>query len=295
MSSPSKKRNRFTPQPVKSIQLRGRDYTILTVLYDYGMLTTSQIATLFFGTHKRACVRLRNLFDAGMVHRIFRPVVVGSAEIVYALGKDGVSRLAKHLKIDRKQINEVRLRFENPKPLFLDHYLEINQFRVALSVAAKENGYRVKDWKYETDLKIKKAGELPKAILVKDPDKVGRTIPVVPDGFFILETPDSNTHHFFLEVDRGTMEPARFRRKMRGYARYRMDRIYREHLDISGFKVLTITDRVSSLLDTTDQIRPKRFQPMYCFADIEDITPEKLFSEIWRVPNEQKPKLFYST
>ncbi|MBA7494287.1 hypothetical protein ES702_04862 [subsurface metagenome] len=294
MDSPSKKRNRFTPQPVKSIQLRDRDYTILTALFEYGMLTTSQIATLFFGTHKRACVRLRELFDAGTVHRIFRPVVVGSAEIVYALGKDGVSRLAKHLKIDRKQINESRLRFEDPKPLFLDHYLEINQFRVALCAGTKANDYKVKDWKYEADLKIKKAGELPKAVRVKDPEKAGRTIPVVPDGFFTLEVPDNRQHHFFLEVDRGTMEPARFRRKMLGYARYRMDKIYRQHLNISGFRVLTITDRVSSLLNATTQIRPQQFHLMYYFADIQDITPEALFTAIWKVPNDNQNKALFN-
>ena len=292
--SSSKRRNRFQRNPVKSIQLRDRDYAILTALYEYGMLTTSQVASLFFGTHKRACVRLRQLFDSGMVHRIFRPVVMGSSEIVYALGREGVYRLAKHLGIDRKVMNESRLRFEDPKPLFLDHYLEINQFRVALSVAAGSAGYIVKDWKYETDLKIKSPGELPKAVRVKDPEKVGRTIPVVPDGFFTIETPESNAHHFFLEVDRGTMEPARFRRKMLGYARYRIDRIYRGHLDISGFRVLTITNRVSSLLDTTAQVRPQQFQPMYCFADIEDITPEKLFSGIWRVPNNEESIFLFS-
>ncbi len=257
------------------------------------MLTTSQITALFFGTHKRACTRLRDLFDADMVHRIHRPVIVGSAEIVYALGKQGVLRLAKHLKIDRKIINEVRLRFEEPKSLFLDHYLEINQFRVALCVGSGANDCNLNDWKYETDLKIKKAGELPKVIRVKDPEKAERTIPVVPDGFFTIETPESNLHHFFLEADRGTMEPARFRRKMLGYARYRMDKIYRQHLDISGFRVLTITDRVPSLLDVTAQIRPQNFHSMYYFADIQDITPDALFTPIWKVPSENQNKVLF--
>lgn len=293
MSLLSKKRNRFKAQPIKSIQIRDRDYTILTALYEYGMLTTSQITILFFGTHKRACVRLRDLFDAGMVHRIFRPVVVGSAEIVYALGKEGVPRLAKYLEVDRKSINEVRLRFEQPRSLFLDHYLEINQFRVALSVGTEAVGYKLKDWKYDGDLKIKKAGELPKAIRVKDPEKAGRTIPMVPDGFFTLVKPDNSTHHFFLEVDRGTMEPARFRRKMLGYAYYRMERIYRQHLGISGFRVLTITDRVSSLLDVTARINPQRLHPMYYFADIEDIKPDNLFSEIWRVPGDNRNRALF--
>ena len=286
MTLSTKRRNRFTPQPEKSIQLRARDYRILTALYEYGMLTTSQVKTLFFGSHKRACARLRDLFDTAMVHRIHRPVIVGSAEIVYALGSQGVLRLSKHLRIDRKQINEARLRFQEPKSLFLDHYLEINQFRVVLCAATKTNDYIVKDWKYESDLKIKRPGELPKAVRVRDPEKAGRTIPVVPDGFFTLERPDANQHHFFLEVDRGTMEPARFRRKMLGYARYRQDRVYREHLGIPGFRVLTVTDRVSSLLDAATQIKPRQYQPMYYFADIEDITPDNLFSEIWRVPGE---------
>jgi len=279
--SPSKHRNRFTRQPIKSLHARERDYDILMALYDTGMLTTSQIATLFFGSHKRACVRLRDLFDANWVDRIFRPVVVGSAEVVYILGKEGVQRLAKEKGIDRREVNEMRVRFQEPKSLFLDHYLEINQFRVALRVAARSKGYKLLEWKYETDLKIKVEGELPRVIRVKDPEKTGRFIPVVPDGFFGLETPDGKPHYFFLEVDRGTMEPARFRRKMTGYARYRVERIYKRHLDIPGFRVLTVTNRVSSLLSATTELRPERFQSMFYFTDMEDVTPENLFTAIW--------------
>ena len=250
-------------------------------LYDTGMLTTSQIATLFFGSHKRACVRLRDLFDASWVDRIFRPVVVGSAEVVYILGKEGVDRLAKEMGMDRRETNEVRLRFQEPKSLFLDHYLEINQFRVALWVAARSKGYKLLDWKYETDLKIKVEGELPRVIRVKDPEKAGRFIPVVPDGFFGLETLDGKPHYFFLEVDRGTMEPARFKRKMTGYTRYRVERIYKRHLNIPGFRVLTVTNRVASLLSTAAELRPERFQSMFYFADVESIIPDKLFTAIW--------------
>ena len=158
---------------------------------------------------------------------------------------------------------------------------------VALRVAAREEGYELLGWRYETDLKLKEEGELPKVVRVRDPEKAGRSIPVVPDAFFGLGTGDGKPHHFFLEVDRGTMEPARFRRKMIGYARYRIERVYRWHLGISGFRVLTVTNRMSILLDAMSQLRPEQFLTMYYFADMGDIVPEKLFAPIWNTPVEK--------
>ena len=54
------------------MRMQERDIDILQALFSYRMLTTSQLTQLFFTSKKRAEQRLRQLYDAGLVERIFR-------------------------------------------------------------------------------------------------------------------------------------------------------------------------------------------------------------------------------
>ena len=129
---------------------------------------------------------------------------------------------------------------------------------------------------------------------VRDPENPNEKIPVTPDGFLGLDTPQGRAY-FFVEVDRATMDNPRFKRKMRGYARYWLDGVYRAKWGYQTFRVLTTTTkrRVPNLLKTTSQLSEKQLLPMFYFTERENITPELVFDDIWRIPNgEGRQSLF---
>ena len=171
-----KKRSRFKRDPLafSMTRVEQRDVEILEGLYSYRLLTTSQITSLFFNTKKRAEQRLRKLFDGGLVDRIFRPVVVGSVEIIYILSEQGASILSQETGIDREEIDTIRLKAKKLTPFFLDHFLDINQFRISLTIAGRTNGYSLLFWKYENELKNKSDQGVLISDRVKDPENPGQ-------------------------------------------------------------------------------------------------------------------------
>ena len=271
------------------MQIQERDIEVLNALYSYRLLTTGQIATLFFPAKKRAERRLRQLFDAELVERIFRPVIRGTAEVIYILDRDGVSLLAEEMGLDRGEINMARKRAKSLKPFFLDHFIEVNQFRLCVALAAPSHQCELLFWKYDHELQNRNEQGVLISDRVVDPENPGgEKIPVTPDGFFGLETPRGKAY-FFVEVDRGTMDNPRFLRKMRGYARYWLDGVYQEKWGYKMFRVLTSTTtrRVANLLHTTSQLSEKQLLPIFHFTDRGNLTPAQIFEAIWRIPNEE--------
>lgn len=252
-------------------------------------MTTSQVAHLFFTTKRRAEKRLRQLFDAELVERLFRPVAVGTAEIIYVLDKAGVNLLSQELGSDRGEINDARIKAKKLKPFFLDHFIEINQFRLSVTLAAPTNNCRLLFWKYANELQNRNEQGVLISDHVVDPENPTQKIPVTPDGFFGLETPRGDAF-FFVEVDRATMDNPRFKRKMRGFARYWLDGVYRAKWGYEKpFRVLTTTTkrRVPNLLLTTGRLSEKQLLPIFHFTNRENITPEQVFGKIWQIPNAQ--------
>jgi hypothetical protein len=52
-------------------------------------------------------------------------------------------------------------------------------------------------------------------VTVTSPTGATRTIPIIPDSYFVLQTPQGK-RHFVLELDRGPMEGKRFKAKVEG-------------------------------------------------------------------------------
>lgn len=263
--------------------------SILNALASYRLLTTSQLARLFFTTKKRAERRLRQLYDAELVERIFRPVIRGSAEILYILDREGVNTLVQERGGDRAEIQTARTRAKSLKTFFLDHFIEVNQFRLSITLSAPAHNSSLIFWKYEHELQNKNKKGVLISDRVTDPENPSQKIPVTPDGFFGLKTPRGNAY-FFVEVDRGTMDNQRFKRKMRGYARYWADNVFQEKWGFKMFRVLTTTTtrRVSNLLKTTSQLKETRLLSMFYFTDKKNVTPEEILSAVWRRPNQDE-------
>lgn len=283
-----KRVSRFTHAVTPTaIRLQARDIKILEALYRYRLLTTSQLGSLFFSSQNRAERRLRQLYDAELIERIYRPVAIGSAELLYVLDKEGVNLVAKELGIDRGEVQTARTRAKALKPLFLDHFIEVNQFRLSVTLAAPVHHHHLIFWKYDHELQNRNRQGVLISDRVTDPEHPTQKIPVTPDGFFGLETPRGNAY-FFVEVDRATMDNPRFKRKMRGYARYWLDGVYEEKWGYKTFRVLTSTTprRVPNLLKTTSQLSETQLLSVFHFTEQHNISPERVFDPIWYVPNQ---------
>jgi predicted DNA-binding antitoxin AbrB/MazE fold protein len=96
-SPPSKRRSRFERTKPNNFWWQDRDEEIIAAVYLHGVLSTKQIADLFFGGSVSAATkRLRKLFDAGWLQRAFRPNGVGHPKPSTSL-KEGEKRFIASL------------------------------------------------------------------------------------------------------------------------------------------------------------------------------------------------------
>ena len=177
------------------------------------------------------------------------------------------------------------------KPFFLDHFIEVNQFRLSIALATPRHNCKLLFWKYDHELQNKNKKGVLISDRVVDPENPTQRIPVTPDGFFGLETPRGKAY-FFVEVDRATMDNPRFKRKMRGYARYWLDGVFTEKWGYKSFRVLTSTTkrRVPNLLKTTSELNEKQLLSIFHFTDRVYITPEHILGQVWLAPNQSQPR-----
>jgi len=228
------------PDRCKNIHLSGRDADILTALVRERILSTSQIAALFFGQKSGAIRRLNQLWNAGYIDRDFAPVSFGMSEAIYSPSRKGVQFL-----IDERGISWAELGW-NPKGYKItnwkkQHELIVNDLKVALVRALAER-YMLylpqREVKYvpKKGTGIKKRVDMARVekILVFDkgskyydrvrdpkPNPGDRRdyIPIRPDRFMALNLPEGPVYGMW-EIDRGTMPEHEFGRKLLGYQQY---------------------------------------------------------------------------
>lgn len=259
--------------------LMPRDLEVLKAVYEYRAMTHTQLTQLVFGNNHPsiATKRLYMLYHNGYLERMFLPARGGVAvsPTVYLLGEKGAHELSlsgqylnfywakDHLKIGT---------------LFLGHTLSIGEFRLQVTLACRTSGITLVEWRGERELK-------------KDYDKVevktssGTTFqqPIVPDGYFVLHTPQGK-RHFVLELDRGTMEGKRFKAKVQGYTEYFKSGAYKERFGTKSLRVLTVTEsqrRMNNLKAITERAGGKS---RFWFASLEAMNAESvLLQPVWHV------------
>lgn len=272
--------------------LMERDKAIVLDVHEYGLLSTPQIEKLHFQPDKgqahmtktsRCRHRLKLLFQHRFLDRIFIPVGPheGSRPIVYCLDKRGADLVAQELGIDRAQVHW-RPKRSRVSSLFLEHTLRVNNVRIAVELAARKQGLELLQWMGEGQLKAMKER-------VPDPRKAGRSLPVVPDGYFTLKVGERKAC-FFLEVDRATMTNRRFGDKMRAYEIYVHTGRYFERYQTRSLRVLVVTtthQRLANLKSTTEEATTL---PIFWFTTIDQVQPETILtSEIWKAVGKQEP------
>src|SRR3989338_7188854 len=209
------------------LKLQPSDITLLRDVWEFRFLNTPQILALHQGGKRNLLRRLTSLFQHGYLDRPESQTSarLSSTHIVYSLGRKGAETLAKNAEEREGILRRVREN-EHTLPL-IAHSLMISQFRVCLTLALKKRSdIKLARWVQGNDLKSALA-------------KRGANPPLVPDAFFVLETP---THKYpcFLEADRATMTQERFVSKLKMYWRHNREESFKDSLGVSHFRVLTI-------------------------------------------------------
>jgi hypothetical protein len=302
-------RSKTVRAPNTRVRLTDRDRAIIRAVYDYRFLTLPQLQTLLFHTlkaelpglgerpHTRATQDLSwpqrvlaRLFHAGYLNRVFLPVLNSPA--IYTLDLAGIDLLKREFGIERPQYGWKAWR-PSAKTLqgeFFQHALAINTFRILLTRACEAVRYTLAQVFTENELKV----DIDR-VQVKDEWGRVKSIPVIPDSYFLVKTP-RGVAHFFLELDRATMAVSRFQTKIRGYLAYHQNGGFTARYSASKFRVLTVTSadtpeqsdkRALKLKDATADIGGRS---LFWFAPLHSLMPQNMLHEdIWLLAGEDTP------
>lgn len=188
-----------------SQRLTDRDRALLHDVDRFRVLTTPQVARLYFDSLKRASARLLQLHELKLLDR-FRPrrEPWGAHPWHWVLGPMGAAILAGERDEDPERASR---RWRGERTLAyatgqrLAHLVGINDFRVDLVAHARHNEACLLDWQTEAEA-------------TKWADGTVR-----PDGWGVWEE-NGRQVEFFLEYDRGTEALSRLVDKLLGYERF---------------------------------------------------------------------------
>lgn len=292
-------KNQALGKKPKNIRLTKRDIEVFITLYQTRYMTTPQIQALFwppakgkpYSTLKPCQRRLRLYTEHRFLRRLELPWFRGEGRkpYVYALDQVGAQIVAHELGLDPKRIDWQRR--GDPEYLFLQHVLATNDVRVAITLAARENGWKIEKWVEERTLRSQAMRDY---VTIQGPRGGKQKVAVIPDGYFILHLGDRRGHHF-LEIDRRTVtveptseEQNSWRRKVRAYLAYYQSGKYSERYQTKSLRILTVTTgerRLSNLKRITEKSGGRSH---FWFTTFDLATPENILTApIWQVAGRQ--------
>jgi hypothetical protein len=259
--------------------------------------------TLGRGLNERAFVRrLQTLFHAELLDRppqqLKRWWAHGRAKhFVYGLGTEGHRLLYPDLH-QKGAKTDWRLKNRRAEPLYIEHRLAITEAMLSFTLAAETAGLQVVAW-HDGDA-FHHATGLPRRLEV--PWRSSKVdVPLHPDAYFALASPEGRRDHFLLEVDRGTEPIARSHmsggssilRKIAAYWQLYASR-RNERAGMPSFRVLTVTTsetRVENMRALARAMDPKgRGSALFLFTTSDRITLDDpspvLTAPIWLTPVE---------
>lgn len=283
---------------IPRFQLTARDTEVVQAIYTYRAMTTPQLDALFFtpdrewldgGRVSSRCLhRLKLLFHAGYVRRVEQAQTLsdGRKPLVYFLDRGGAHYLANRTGCEITDLDWDR-QGHIVGSLFLDHLLLSNDVRVAITLAAQRHAYGLHDWRDERELRRVHYDE---AIVLKEDDGNERSVTLIPDGYFMLET-DKSRYHQFLEIDRATAtlqvgRPGKrdWGRKVAAYLAYFRSGAYQQRYQTQSLRIMTITTsekRLAHLKKVTEEVGGKS---RFWFTTADKITPANILTApIWQV------------
>lgn len=229
------RRDSSNPPP---FQLTQRDLEVLKTVGDYQLLSAAQVQALHFRSLQKTRKRLFRLWQHGLLERRFGLAAMGQGTppALYSLSQKGARILVTKAGLTiRASLSATPAR--KASPLFYEHTLRRNDFRIALTLACRSNpDLQLLFWKQDKSIKdmvtfLNGSNANPSVL---------RKVPVFADGFFGIEV-KGNKRFFFVEVDRGTTAHGRLLLKLKAYHHLWLQRRHVQRFGIENFQVLYIT------------------------------------------------------
>lgn len=294
---PRQPRHRRPDVPPR-IVLSRRDLAILRDVAEQRLLTADLVAWRHFPSREgppveaRAKVswaaqrRLKLLWQAGYLQRVFRPVRLGEgqAAIAYCLDDLGATALAQHHAVDRDRF-PVRRGQRLVETLFIEHTLGVARVWAALATAcARTANLRLEDWRGEQALK--RAG-MAERVRVRRAESEKEVL-MMPDGAGCLVLDGVHRARYFIELDLGTATNAVLADKIRGYAAYLRTDHYAETYGEEQCFVLWVASGARRLENALRALgghvmQEPALRGRVLGAELDAINPGTVLEPIWRV------------
>jgi len=278
----------------KSVLLTERDTKLLLDFYKYRYLSVSQIQGLYFPSEQTTYRRLRALRSGGYIKGFNVPNIT---EQIFCLDKAGAETVAGSLQIDSADLKWKESAGTPKDYYFLRHFLNVNDFRIALNQACGRSSIKLLGFIPEYYGEKTPRGGISKYIkdVVCDIRDGSDQISHTPDGVFALEK-DGKPALFFLEIDRGTEVVSSSEKgvlkSLRFYLNYLLDGKYQRYqrdfncAQFKGFRALIVTNltaRLEHFREAAEKLTfPDHSKRFIWLATEDEITPETLFNSIWK-------------
>jgi len=278
------------PAPPPPIRITPRDRHLIHTVYTHRVLRRDQIERLYFPSKNTANARLRRLHLHGYLARRRLPVEYGqgSGQWLYMLARRGAQLLAQTQGIGIED-TAWRRSHNHVSTLFLEHTLMVNDFRIAMTLAAKQTGARIERWLREEDLK-----QRPDRVWLASTHGRRRQVALIPDAYCTLAESDRRAH-FFLEADRATESNGRWSQKVEAYLAYVRSGGYARRYGSNCLRVLTVTTGEKRMLNLLRSTRRAGGGAMFWFTTLSQARAESILSApIWRIPGQEAPSVLIS-
>lgn len=235
---------------------------------------------LFFTSPKPAYKRLEKLYHHEYLERQFITQVTrapAASPIVYTVTKLGASVLASTYGYTDDQFRYSSRSVTQWETL--QHILAIGDAWAALMRATTENQIAVLDWRDELVFRSN-----PDMVWLKSPSGRQTKKPVLPDGYFHLNTPKGETR-VFLEVDRGIEGLQQIKDQMQVYQEYMASGGYQERFQAKSLRILIVTTGKKRRDNIRKAIASIGGGDRYWITTFEQMTPTQvLTAPIWFRP-----------
>jgi len=305
-----------------------RDLNFLEAVYAMHYVTVEQLAALFPSTnHKiinpagqfrqgakgvanRISKITRQPARPGLLKRIDRPHLIsapgiyqGSQPGIYTLDKLGAEALAtdrdydvKELEAHLKAIDKYLKSESRSKRLYFEHRLDINDFRVALTVALRN--HTAAGWSLDEQARPYWTEPQPKKEynrIVEWPVEVRvqtKVLGKVPDAVFILKPQQQQDHTiaYLLEIDRGTERGKKINKvmdKFLCYYHYHQQKLHWQDFGTKHLRILFVTSsetRLKNIIEKTKQLLGNKGSGIFWLTTSEHINldnPGEILKPIW--------------
>ncbi len=280
--------------PAKRFKFTERDSELLVDLYKHRFLTTTQLQRLHFPSMQTAYRRMRVLKASGHVASF---AVANIDESIFMVSPRGLQAVAEALGVERDQLKWSETKAKPRDYYFMRHFLGINDFRIALTLACQASDIRLLGFIPDYYGEKSEKGAVTKYIrdVICDVLADRREVAHTPDGVFALER-DGKHALFFLEIDRGTEvvgDPEKgVLKSLRFYANYLLEGKYRRYAtdfgvpEFKGFRSLLVTTntvRLENIRNASKSLSvPDKAKRFHWVATDEQITLKTMFTPIWR-------------